>query len=45
MINLILILFTIGVFWGGFKCGNKFATLKQMGCLLLEKVFGIKATA
>jgi len=37
MINVILLIFTVGVFWGGFRCGNKFATVKELCVYCIDK--------
>lgn len=38
MVNLILVVFTVGVFYAGFKCGNKYQNLTQLGAAAKAKV-------
>ena len=37
MIDLILLIFAIGMFYGGFLCGNKYATLHELWDAVVAK--------
>jgi hypothetical protein len=38
MVNLILIVFFVGVFYVGFKCGNKYKNLSELGAAAKAKI-------
>lgn len=38
MIDLILVSFVVGVFYGGFWCGNKFGSLSAMNNRVVTKL-------
>lgn len=38
MVDLILISFAVGMFYGGFRCGAKYVTFKEMARSCVDKV-------